>query len=53
MQSTEVYLRADPTEKLEALAEMGPPMLRPRRFRASDKLLAMLKAIGRPLNYAE
>lgn len=42
LQSTEVYLRADPTEKLEALAAMSPPMLTPGRFRAPDKLLAML-----------
>ena len=43
LQSTEIYLRADPTEKLEALAAMAPPMLKPGRFRAPDKLLAMLK----------
>jgi site-specific recombinase XerD len=42
LQSTEVYLRADPSEKLEALAAMAPPMLKPGRFRAPDKLLAML-----------
>ncbi|WOH80428.1 tyrosine-type recombinase/integrase [Bradyrhizobium sp. BEA-2-5] len=53
LQSTEVYLRADPTEKLEALAAMAPPMLKPGRFRASDKLLAMLRTVGRPSNYAE
>ena len=29
LQSTEVYLGADPTEKLEALAAMAPPMLMP------------------------
>jgi integrase/recombinase XerD len=44
LQSTEIYLRADPTEKLEALAAMTPPLLRPGRFRAPDKLLAMLKS---------
>lgn len=53
LQSTEVYLSADPTEKLEALAAMVPPMLRPGRFRAPDKLLAMLRAVGRSSNYAE
>jgi site-specific recombinase XerD len=53
LQSTEVYLRADPTEKLEALAAMVPPMLKPGRFRAPDKLLAMLRTVGRPPNYAE
>jgi site-specific recombinase XerD len=31
LQSTEAYLRADPTEKLEALAAMTPPMLKPGR----------------------
>jgi len=50
LQSTEIYLRADPAEKLEALAAMAPPMLRPGRFRAPDKLLAMLKSAG---DYAE
>src|SRR5208337_4636417 len=29
LQSTEVYLRADPTEKLDALAAMAPPILKP------------------------
>ena len=53
LQSTEVYLRADPTEKLEALAAMAPPMLKPGRFRAPDKLLAMLNTAGRQRNYAE
>ena len=53
LQSTEVYLRADPTEKLEALAAMTPPTLKPGRFRAPDKLLAMLGTAGRKPNYAE
>jgi len=53
LQSTEVYLRADPTEKLEALAAMAPPMLKPGRFRAPDKLLAMLSTVKRKLDYAE
>lgn len=53
LQSTEVYLRADPTEKLEALAAMSAPMLTPGRFRAPDKLLAVLNAAGRKPNYAE
>ena len=44
LQSTEIYLRADPTEKLEALAAMVPPTLKPGRFRPPDKLLAMLRA---------
>src|SRR5262245_23067823 len=53
LESTEVYLRADPTEKLEALAAMASPMLKPGRFRAPDKLLAMLSTAGRKPNYAE
>jgi integrase len=53
LQSTEVYQRADPTEKLEALAAMTPPTLKPGRFRAPDKLLAMLSTAGRKPNYAE
>lgn len=43
LQSTEVYLRADPTEKLEALSAMSPPSVKRGRFRAPDKLLAMLQ----------
>ncbi|AVH45118.1 integrase [Agrobacterium tumefaciens] len=53
LQSTEIYLPADPTEKLEALAAMAPPSLKPGRFAAPDKLLAMLKSIGRASNYVE
>ncbi len=53
LQSTEVYLRADPTAKLEALAVMVPPMLKAGRFQAPDKLLAMLKQAGRAKNYVE
>ena len=36
LQSTEIYLRADPTEKLEMLAGAEIPALRPGRFRAPD-----------------
>jgi integrase/recombinase XerD len=53
LESTEVYLRADPTEKLEALTATTPPMLTPGRFRAPDKLLVMLSTAGRKPNYAE
>jgi integrase/recombinase XerD len=53
LQSTEIYLRADPTAKLEALAITAPPMLKPGRFQAPDKLLAMLRQAGRVKNYAE
>ena len=53
LQSTEVYLRADPTEKLEALAAASAPMFKPGRFRAPDKLLAMLNSVSRSKNYVE
>jgi len=43
LQSTETYLRADPTEKLEALAAMAPLGLQRGKFQVPDKLLAMLK----------
>ena len=41
--TTEVYVRADPTEKLEAIEAVLPPSLRKGRFRPPDKLLALLK----------
>jgi integrase/recombinase XerD len=53
LQSTEIYLRADPTEKLEALATTSAPMFKPGRFRAPDKLLAMLNSVSRTRDYAE
>jgi integrase/recombinase XerD len=42
IQTTEVYLRADPTEKLEALEAVVPPTLKRGEFRVPDKLIAML-----------
>jgi hypothetical protein len=42
--TTEVYVRADPTEKLEAIEAIVPPGLRKGKFRPPDKLLALLKA---------
>lgn len=44
IQSTEIYLRADPTEKIEALSALMPPSLRRGRFRPPDKLLALLRS---------
>ncbi len=41
--TTEVYVRADPTEKLEAIEAVVPPSLRKGRFRPPDKLLTLLK----------
>lgn len=43
MKSTEIYLRADPTEKLAALQAGAAPALRAGHFSVPDKLLAMLK----------
>jgi site-specific recombinase XerD len=42
-ETTEVYVQADPTEKLEVLAAVVPPGLRPGRFRPPDKLIASLR----------
>jgi site-specific recombinase XerD len=53
IQSTEIYLRADPTEKLDALAKMAPPTLQRGRFKAPDKLLAMLQDASHRKNYVE
>lgn len=40
--TTEVYLRADPTEQLDALAKVAPFGLRPGRFKNADQLMAIL-----------
>jgi site-specific recombinase XerD len=42
MQTTEMYTRADPSVKLEALESAIAPNLRSGRFRATDKLIASL-----------
>jgi site-specific recombinase XerD len=44
MQTTEIYTRADPSVKLEALESVIAPKLRTGRFKATDKLLELLKA---------
>ncbi len=44
MQTTEMYTRADPSVKLEALEAVVPPALRSGRFKATDKLIASLTA---------
>jgi site-specific recombinase XerD len=41
--TTEIYVRADPTEKLEAIEAVLPPRLRKGKFRPPDKLIALLK----------
>jgi len=44
MGTTEVYVRADPSEKLKAVEAITPPKLRRGRFEPTDKLLALLKS---------
>jgi site-specific recombinase XerD len=47
LQSTEIYLRCDPGEKLETIEAATPPQLRKGRFRdAPDQVLAMLNAVA-------
>jgi site-specific recombinase XerD len=43
IQTTEIYTRVDPTEKLEAIMTITPMTLRKGRFRPTDKLIALLK----------
>jgi len=43
MQTTEIYLRADPVEKIEALEAVTPPSLRRGQFTVPDKLIALLQ----------
>ena len=42
-QTSEVYLRADPIDKLETLEAVVPPSLRKGSFTPPDKLMALLK----------
>ena len=42
LKSTEIYLRADPTEKLEAIEKALPPELRRGVFQVEDQLIAWL-----------
>jgi site-specific recombinase XerD len=53
VQTSELYLRADPTEKLEAVSTLTPPALRKGRFSAPDQLIAMLKEGKTGKHYAE
>ena len=43
MQTTEMYTRADPSVKLEALESFIAPKLRSGRFKATDKLIDSLR----------
>ena len=44
MSTTEIYTRADPLVKLETLESAIAPKLRSGRFKATDQLIASLKA---------
>ena len=44
VRTTEIYLRMDPAEKLEAIEAVVPPELRRGRFKAPDALIASLLA---------
>ena len=44
IQTTEIYLRADPMEKLDAIESVIPPELRRGQFTAPDRLIAALRA---------
>jgi len=45
IETTSIYLHADPKLKEEALAKTVPTGLRPRRYRPNDRLLAFLKSL--------
>lgn len=53
VQTTEIYLRADPTGKLEAVSALTPPALCRGRFRAPDQLIAMLAGKKTDKDYAK
>ncbi|WP_449383941.1 tyrosine-type recombinase/integrase [Bradyrhizobium sp. UFLA05-112] len=42
LESTEIYLRADPAEKLEMLGALAPLGIKPGKFRPPDRLIEML-----------
>ena len=44
IQTTEIYTRADPSVKLEALESVIAPKLRTGRLKATYKLIELLKA---------
>ena len=53
LQTTEMYLRADPTEKLDAISLVTPPSLRKGRFTAPDRLIELLRSRKGTQDYAE
>ncbi len=42
--TTEIYVRADPSQKLEAIEAVVPPHLRKGKFRPPDRLIALLRS---------
>jgi hypothetical protein len=42
-ETSEIYVQADPAEKLEVLKAIVPPSLKPGKFRPPDKLIAALR----------
>ncbi|MBN1628756.1 MAG: tyrosine-type recombinase/integrase [Thermoleophilia bacterium] len=53
VETSEIYTRADPTEKLDAIAGVLPPNLRRGRFRPPQKLLDSLKLTKGAKHYVE
>ncbi len=53
LQSTEMYLRADPTQKLEAVSLATPLCLRKAQFTAPDRLIELLRTDQAANNYAK
>jgi site-specific recombinase XerD len=53
VQTTEMYLRADPTKKLEYVNAITPPSLRKGRFSAPDRLIELLRSGKGVKDYAE
>jgi site-specific recombinase XerD len=43
VQTTEVYLAIDPTDRMDVLSVLEPPALRPGKFRPPDKLISSLR----------
>jgi integrase/recombinase XerD len=41
--TTEIYVRADPSQKLEAMEAIVPLHLRKGKYRPPDRLIALLK----------
>lgn len=49
IQSTDIYLRVDPSEMLDSLAIGTPPTLKRGKFHVPDKRMAMFKEVGRQI----